>query len=77
MRIAAVTDQVKAAQQRQEQEHRQQFAEFAKRQDDLLNSEIPDLADKDKAAKLQSNALTMLKEIGFRTRSSPARTTGS
>ena len=51
--------------QRQHNEQRQNFAAFAKRQDELLTEKAPDMADKANAAKLQSAALTMLKAIGF------------
>ena len=64
-RIAAMTEDLAAAQQRQRNEQRQQFIAFAKRQDELLTEKIPDMADKVNAAKMQNTALTMLKAIGF------------
>jgi len=65
MRVAEVARQVEEARQRQSNENRQRFAAFAKRQDELLTEKIPEMADKARAEKLQSMALTMLKEIGF------------
>ena len=65
MRVSAVAQQVQDAQQRLDGEHRQRFAAFAEREDELLTERIPSLANKDKAARLQSTALAMLKEIGF------------
>jgi hypothetical protein len=65
LRIAALADDLAAAQQRQRNEQRQQFIAFAKRQDELLTEKIPDMADKANAAKMQNTALTMLKAIGF------------
>ncbi len=65
MRVTAVTQQIRDAQQRQENESRQKFADFAKRQDDLLTEKIPSLADKSKAATVQNAALAVLKDIGF------------
>jgi hypothetical protein len=65
MRMAALTQEVAAAQQRQHNEQQQNFAAFAKRQDELLTEKAPDMADTARAAELQSAALTMLKAIGF------------
>jgi hypothetical protein len=65
LRIAALAEDVAAAQQRQRNEQRQRFIAFAKRQDELLTEKIPDMADKVNAAKMQNTALTMLKAIGF------------
>jgi hypothetical protein len=65
MRIATVAQQVQDALQRQENEARNKFAEFAKREDDLLSEKIPDLADKDKASRLQDAAIAVLEAVGF------------
>ena len=65
MRVSAVAEQAKGAQQRQEGEYRQQFSTFAKRQDELLTEKVPDMADRTKAARLQGAALSALKDIGF------------
>jgi hypothetical protein len=64
-KIAGLAQETMAAAQRQAAERQQQFAEFAKRQDDLFTEKVPDMADPDKAAHLQSAAIDVLKELGF------------
>jgi hypothetical protein len=64
-KIAAVQQEMLSAQQRQVQEKQQKFAEFATRQDDLFKERVPDMGDPAKAAKLQSAAMTALKDLGF------------
>jgi hypothetical protein len=64
-KIAAVTQEMLSAQQRQGQEKLQQFTDFAKREDDLFVEKVPDMADPDKAAKLQTAAMAVLKDLGF------------
>jgi hypothetical protein len=64
-KIAAVTQEMLGAQQRQAQEKLQQFSEFARREDDAFIERVPDMADKDKAAKLQKQAMSVLKDLGF------------
>ena len=43
----------------------QQFSEFARREDDLFKEKVPDMADAKKAARLQTAALAVLKDLGF------------
>jgi hypothetical protein len=64
-KIAAVTQEMLSAQQRQAQEKLQQFSAFAKHEDDLFVERVPEMADPDKAAKLQGAAMTVLKDLGF------------
>ena len=64
-KIAEVAQQLALAQQRQAQERVQQFAEFARREDDLFKEKVPDMADARKTAALQSACLAVLKELGF------------
>src|SRR6516162_4271739 len=64
-KIAEVTQHMLAAQHRQAQEKLTQFAEFAKRQDDLFKEKVPDMADDAKAAELQKKALVVLSDLGF------------
>ena len=64
-KIAAVQQEMLGAQQRQQQEKQQKFSEFATRQDDLFKERVPDMSDPAKAAKLQSAAMTVLKDLGF------------
>jgi hypothetical protein len=64
-KISLVQQDMLAAQQRQGQERQQQFMEFAKHEDDAFKERVPDMADPDKAAKLQNAALSVLKDLGF------------
>src|SRR5205085_718859 len=64
-RIAAAQQQMIAAQQRQARENASKFAEFAKREDSLFAEKVPDMADPDKAARLQKQALSILADLGF------------
>jgi hypothetical protein len=63
--LAAVQQEHEASTKRQEQERIAKFAEFAEKEDRLLQEKVPELADKDKAAKLQKTALGVLHEAGF------------
>jgi hypothetical protein len=63
--LAAVQQEHQTALERQNAERAAKFAEFAKAQDALLIEKVPDLADKDKAAKLQKAALGVLHDAGF------------
>ena len=63
--LSALQQQLAAAQVRSAQEKEQQWAAFAKRQDELFNEKVPDFADRTKAAKLQDAAIAVLKDVGF------------
>lgn len=63
--LAAVQQEHQTALERQATERAAKFAEFAKAQDALLMEKVPDLADQDKAAKLQKAALGVLHDAGF------------
>jgi hypothetical protein len=64
-KMADVGAQLLAAQHRQAHEQLTQFAEFATREDGLFKEKAPDMADAAKAAELQTNALKVLRELGF------------
>lgn len=64
-KIAAVQQEMLASQQRATQEKAQKFSEFAQRQDDLFKDRVPDMGDPAKAAKLQTAAMNVLKDLGF------------
>jgi hypothetical protein len=64
-KIAEASQHMLAAQHRQAQEKLTQFAEFAKRADDLFKEKVPDMADEAKAAELQKQALAVLGDLGF------------
>lgn len=63
--LAAVQQEHQTALERQATEYRTKFAEFAKAQDSLLVEKVPELADTEKAAKLRSHALGVLRDVGF------------
>ena len=63
--VAAVQQEVKAAEERRSTELAQQWAAFATREDNLFTEKVPEMADKDKAAKLQTAAVSVLKDVGF------------
>jgi hypothetical protein len=63
--IAFTQQQMLEGQQRQALEQLQRFAHFAKRQDELFIEKVPEFADVQKAAELQSKAVTVLKDLGF------------
>jgi hypothetical protein len=64
-KIAVVAQETLAALQRQDLERRQQFSEFARREDGLLIERAPELADPRKVAELQGKAVNVLKGLGF------------
>src|SRR5262245_32703141 len=64
-KIADVARQLSEVQQRQVLERQQQFSAFAKREDDLFNEKVPDMADDKKAAELQTRCLATLTGMGF------------
>jgi hypothetical protein len=64
-KLAAVQQEFQAAHQRQSEEQRQKFSEFAKKQDSLLVEKVPDMADEKKAEALQKAARATLDHIGF------------
>jgi hypothetical protein len=63
--IAAKMATVREAQQRQVQEHSDRFARFAQEQDKLFIERNPEFADPEKAAKMQTAAVTALRDVGF------------
>jgi hypothetical protein len=64
-KIAEVSRQLMAAQQRQTQEQLQQFSDFANKEDALFKEKVPDMADAKRATELQTACLTALKDLGF------------
>jgi len=63
--IAAVHQELQGAEQRRETEKKQKFAEFAQAEDAKLAEFVPELADSEKAGKVQNAAIALLKDIGF------------
>jgi hypothetical protein len=64
-KLAAVQQEFRAAQARHAEEHRARWGEFTRRQDDLFLEKAPEMVDKATAAKLQSAAVEVLRDIGF------------
>ena len=64
-KIADVGQQLMSSLARQALERQQKFSEFAQREDASLKEKLPDMADADKAAKLQNACLAALKDLGF------------
>jgi hypothetical protein len=64
--VAAVHQEVVAAQQRQQTESQTKFADFAKREGELFLEKVPDMADETKAKAFQSAAMETLRGIGFK-----------
>src|SRR5262245_46451834 len=64
-KVAEVARQLSEVQHRQVLERQQQFSAFAKREDNLFNEKVPDMADDKKAAELQTRCLATLTGMGF------------
>jgi len=64
-KIAAVAQEVQAAQNRQVQEYHAQWNNYATRQDQLLLDKVPDLSDTTKAQKLADAAAAVYRDVGF------------
>jgi hypothetical protein len=64
-KLAAVQQQMRESQQRQNDEQERQFSEFARSQDHLFTEKVSDMGDPEKAAKLRSAAVAVLKDLGF------------
>ena len=64
-RVAALTQQLLAADERKATERRRQFGEFIQREDERFREKVPEAADADKAVKLQNAAMAVLKDVGF------------
>jgi hypothetical protein len=64
-KIAAVAQQMDAAQQRQAHQYEQMWTDFAQKQDEILAERVPELKDKTRAAKVAESAKATLKDVGF------------
>ena len=63
--MAAVQQEIKTADERKRQEAQTQWSEFAKKQDELFIEKVPEFADTAQASKLQTQAVEVLKDLGF------------
>jgi len=64
-KIAAVTQEVTASQERQAQEYKTKWAEFASKEDAKFIELAPEMADKEKATKVADASVALLKDLGF------------
>lgn len=64
-KVAAVTQEVNAARERQANEFRSKWSEFASGEDQKLLEKAPELADKTRSQKIADSAVAVLKDIGF------------
>jgi hypothetical protein len=64
-KVAALLQELGTAQARQAEASQLQWAQFAKRQDDLFQEKVPEVADRTQAARLQTSALAVLHDLGF------------
>ncbi len=65
-KVAAVTQEVNAAYERQSHEFQQRWSDFSKTEDAKLLEREPEIADPEKASKLRESAFNLLRQdIGF------------
>lgn len=64
-KIAAVTQEMQAAQERQAQEYKSKWVEFSAKEDAKFLELAPEMADKEKATKIADASVAMLRDIGF------------
>ncbi len=64
--IAAVAEEVKATNLRQQQDLGQRWFDYAKSEDQKFAEKVPDIADPKKAPKLREDAVSILKDHGFK-----------
>ena len=64
-KVAAVSAELQASQQRQTQEYQAQWSKFASEQDAKFMESAPEMKDPAKATKLSEAGMTLLKDLGF------------
>jgi hypothetical protein len=64
-KLAAVHQEVQAAQQRQTAERAEQWKSYSTKQDQLLIDKVPELSDKVKSQKLADGAAALYRSVGF------------
>ena len=65
MKVGNLEHQVKESQERQAQQYKSQWAEFASKEDAAFLEAAPEMADKEKATKVADASVAMLKSVGF------------
>jgi len=64
-KIASVQQELNSAQQRQAEEFRSKWSEFASKEDAAFLEKAPEMADKAKATKIADASVALLKDLGF------------
>jgi len=64
-KIAAVSQEMKAAQDRQSQEQQSKWSSYATKQDAAFIERAPEMADPEKATKIAKASYDMLKDVGY------------
>ncbi len=64
-KVAAISQQMNEAQQRQVTERQTKFQEFAKKEDEAFTQAAPEAKDPKTFEKVQKGAVDLLKEVGF------------
>ncbi len=64
-KVAAVTQEVNAARQRQEMDFKGKWSEFTSKEDQAFMEKVPEFADKAVAQKWSDGAVSVLKDVGF------------
>ncbi len=64
-KIAAVQQEMLSAQQRQQTEKQQKFAEFAQKEDTAFSQAVPEAGNPEQYEKLQKGAIKLLHDLGF------------
>ncbi len=65
MKMGAIQNEARAAQERQQSEYRAKWNEFAASEDAKALEKIPELADKAKASKVADAAIATLESVGY------------
>lgn len=64
--VVAIQQEIVASQQRQTLEKQQQLGEFMRRESELFVEKAPEFADETQRQKLQSSAVSVLRDLGFK-----------
>jgi len=64
--LAAVQQEITSAQQRQTVERQQNLKDYMRRETELFAERVPEIADEAQRSKLQTAAVSVLKDLGFK-----------
>lgn len=65
-RLAGIQQEIIASQGRQSAEKQQRLSEFIRRETELFAEKVPEIADETQRGKLQSAAVSVLRDLGFK-----------